>query len=134
MAITLASSRITAIDTVTPITVATSVEDQANKAEVCTITPTPVSSGKTAIIFYNKHASLSYTATIAAGNAYWAGKKDLALTITGTADSASGFTQVEIDLAKYLNTSGKVVITLTPASGKKLLTDHGSYLMAVELK
>lgn len=40
---------------------------------------------------------------------------------------------IVLETGKYLSASGTIVITFTPASGKRLLTDHAFQLCAVDM-
>lgn len=93
--------------------------DTVNGTEVFTITPT-AGDFRTAIVIANPSASNgSLTATIAKSTEFWAETADLTLTI-----EQGNSEVVYIDSARYKTSSGTVLITLTPATGKKLLTDH----------
>lgn len=41
---------------------------------------------------------------------------------------------IQIETGRYMNADGKIVITFTPASGKKLKTDHALNVWVVELQ
>lgn len=39
---------------------------------------------------------------------------------------------IQVETGKHLNAAGKIILTLTPATGKKLLTDHAATVYAIE--
>ena len=102
----------------------TATADVANLAEEFTLTPT---GSKFIVQVDNVSGSNgSVTFSLAAGT-MWA--KTVAL--TGTI--LQGTSQVlEVDTAKYLD-GGDMALTITPASGKKLLTDHALTIQAIQL-
>ena len=56
-----------------------------------------------------------------------------AKTVALTGTILQGTSQVlEVDTAKYLD-GGDMALTITPASGKKLLTDHALTIQAIQL-
>ena len=92
-----------------------------------TITPTG-KPNKTAIIFVNGAGHGAYTYSIAAGaNVFKAGAAK-------TGSIAAGASEViQLDLGRYTTTTGTVLVTLTPASGKRLLSDHAASMSVIEL-
>lgn len=99
--------------------------DTANLAEVFTLTPTKT---KYVVQIDNVSGSNgSVTFSLAAGT-QWAATDALTGTIL------QGTSQVlEVDTAKYVGASGAMSLTVTPASGKKLLTDHALTIQAIQL-
>lgn len=92
--------------------------DSANGSEVFTITPT-VAERNTVIRVINGagHGALAFS--IAAGD-FWASKA-----ITGSvSDGKSEIIQIEGAYSKQ--DVGTILLTLTPASGKKLLSEHAA--------
>lgn len=127
MAVTVTNTLISALNadqTLTPNAATSSVVDTA---EAFTITPTG-KQGKTAIAFVNGAGHGAYTYSIAAGaNVFKA-------SAAKTGSIAAGATEViQLDMGRYTNATGKIVVTLTPASGKRLLTDHAAAMWVLEL-
>jgi hypothetical protein len=100
--------------------------DTADLAEVFDITPGK-RDGKVLIEINNVSAANgSVTYSIAAGD-FWAGKA-----ITGTIAQGKSF-GIEVETAKVKKASGKIELTITPATGKKLKTDHTLTLAVKQL-
>lgn len=99
-----------------------------NLAEVFTITPTK-SMDKCVIIIHNLDTGAGGTLdySLAAG-AFWAS----GVALTGTV-ATTVMKLIFVESAKYLSAAGKFLLTLTPASGKKLLTDHAASVGFLEL-
>ncbi len=92
--------------------------DTADLAEVFDITPTK-GDGKTLIEIYNvSGANGTVTYSLAAGTQWGAGAALTGSIAQGVARS------LQVDSAKFKNNSGVMTLTITPASGKKLKTDH----------
>jgi hypothetical protein len=125
MAVTVTKTTITTINTDQTFTANAATSTTANEAEVFTVTPTK-SSGKSAIVFGNATGHGAYTYSIAAGD-LWAGAA-----ITGSV-AAAALEVLEYDSAKVLQDDGTIAITLTPATGKVLLTDHAAKIYHLEL-
>lgn len=126
MAVTVSNSTITTFNTevVKQNNPATSATIDAT--EVFTITPTE-SDEKVVVEIKNGagHGALAYS--VAAGD-YWAAGSAL------TGSVADGATHlVVLEGAKYKLQAGTVAVTLTPASGKRLLTDHAAAVNVIEL-
>ena len=102
--------------------------DSADLAEVFDITLTK-SGGKAYIEINNvSGANGTVTYSIAAGTAFWAST----VALTGSvAQGTSGL--IQVDTARVKNASGVITLTITPASGKKLKTDHTLTLKVVQL-
>lgn len=126
MAVDVTNTKLTARDTELAITVNAATADVADTAEVFTITP---DNGNFAIYITEGSGTDGAVAwSIGAGTSEHFGS---AAALTGSV--AQGTTEViAIDTAKYMQ-SGDILITLTPASGKKLLTDHAASMYVVEM-
>jgi hypothetical protein len=99
----------------------------ANTAEIFDIAPTK-RDGKFLIIIDNVAADQgSVTWSLAAGD-FWAGTAAL----TGTIAQGKKYA-IEVETAKYLQSDGKLNLTVTPASGKILLTNHTLTVGAIQL-
>lgn len=114
VAVTNASPVINTITTLTDNPATSSVIDAT---EVFTITPTKAHD-KVLIEIENGPTHGTITYSIAAGGFYAA---SAALTGSVVQDLCRG---IVLETAKYLSATGTIVITFTPASGKRLLTDH----------
>lgn len=125
MAVTVTKSTISAINADQTFTANAATSTTANEAEVFTVTPTK-SSGKSAMVFSNAASHGAFTYSIAAGD-LWAGAA-----ITGSI--ADGAMEVlEYDSAKVMQDDGTIAVTLTPATGKILLTNHAAKIYHLEL-
>ena len=101
--------------------------DTADLAEVFEVTPTKADNNY--IIEISTPTALAgiMTYSIAAGDFF-------ASTVAKTGSVAAGKTEIiQLEGAKYIQDTGKVLVTLTPASGKKLKTDHAATITAIEL-
>lgn len=96
--------------------------DTADLAEVFTITPTKADY-KTVIEISNVTGILAYS--IAAGD-LWAGKA-----VTGTV-AANKTVIIEVEGGKVMQNDGTILLTLTPASGTKLLTNHAASVQVIQ--
>lgn len=127
MAVTITNSRITALNadqTLTPNAATSSVVDAT---EVFTYTPTG-KDNKIAIVFGNGTGHGAYTYSITGG----VGAFGIAA-VTGSI-AATALEIVQIETGRFMSAAGTVIITITPASGKRLLTDHVAVVYAVELQ
>lgn len=114
-------------NTITTITANAATSSVIDATEVFTITQTK--SDQRVVITINNVATNQGTITysIAAG-AYWAGSAAL------TGSVAQGVSRgIVLEGAKYKSATGTVVITFTPASGKRLLTDHALTVQVIQL-
>ena len=122
MAVTAVNSKIAAFNTIKAVTSNAATADVADTAEVVTVTPTSADY-KTVIRFYNKDAA-DMTVTIPAGDQYGS-ESDLELTIE------QGIAIVEVEAGRFMK-DGAYAMTLTPGTGKKLLTDHAATVEVLE--
>lgn len=127
MAVTVTNTTLSAYDTETTVTANAATSSVVDATEAFTITPTKASN-KVAIIFTNGAGHGAYTWSLPVGD-LWA--SDTATALTGSI--ADGATEViQLEDGKHLK-DGKYIITLTPASGKRLLTDHAASMEVLEL-
>lgn len=108
-----------------PATVA-ATEDGANTAQNMVITPTKKDSKiviRTQVADTNGAVALSVTA-----GDFWASTAALSLSCAQKTDNI-----FILEGAKYTQSDGTIVITATPASGKKLKTDHAFVMSCFEL-
>ena len=115
------------LNTVNPITQDAATADTANLAEVYTFTPT-VFGNRYMILMNNPTAGEgTVTYSITAG-AHWAGVAALTGSVANEVQSA-----IVLETGKYLSAAGTIIVTFTPATGKKLLTDHAFTAVGVQL-
>jgi hypothetical protein len=114
-------------NTITTITGNAATSSTIDQTEVFTITQTKAD--QRVIITINNVAADQGTITysIAAG-AFWASSAAL------TGSVAQGLSRgIVLEGAKYKSATGTIVITFTPASGKRLLTDHALKVQVIQL-
>lgn len=115
-----------AFDTVTAYSPTAATATDANATETFDLVLTKKPS-KAILMFYNANSHGTYTVSIAAGDC-WAGAASATLSIPQNTTKA-----VQINTSKYMNSDGTIAITLTPASGKILLTNHAATIGCIEL-
>lgn len=121
--ISLTNSVIASFGTCLATTISAADADTADLAQKFIYTPTG-KTNKFVFMIVNATGTLSYTLT--AGNGVFQGAAK-----TGTlAANKTGALQVEF--GRY-NKSGTIELTLTPASGTKLLTNHAAKVSVIEL-
>jgi hypothetical protein len=127
MAVAVVNSTILKMNTVATGTSNLATADTDALAEVFTITPT-VGVQKLLIEIggTGSGADGDITASFAAGE-FWASK---IITATITKNT---FKVIEIDLGMVLKYAGTVLLTLTPISTDKLVTDHHAFVKVYEL-
>ncbi len=123
--VTVTNTSIEDFDEEAEVTVNDATEDVADTAQTFNIKPTHADY-KTAIMIENG-AGGALAWSIAAGD-FWAATSAL----TGSV-AASKREAIVLDSAKYKTDDGIIAITLTPASTKKLKTDHSASITVVEL-
>lgn len=106
------------LNVVNPITQSAATADVADLAEAFTFTPSVRDNKYMAVIYNVSAANGVVTYSIAAGDA-WAASAALTGSVAAGVQSA-----IVLEGGKYSSEDGTIVITITPASGKKLLTDH----------
>ena len=128
MAVTVTNTLISALNADQTLTANAATSSVVDATEAFTITPTG-KDNKMAIVFGNGTGHGAFTYSIAVGAGVFAAPSAL------TGSIAAGALEVlQIDTGKYMSSSGTIVITLTPASGKRLLTDHAAVMYELELK
>lgn len=125
MAVTITNTTITAINTITTGTSNAATSSVIDATEVFTLTPT-VPSKRIAIRISvaNSHGTVAFSV---AANPGYRGK---AVTFS-VAQNTNKY--IVLDSSEGLSATGTVVITATPASGKRLATDHALAIEVVEL-
>lgn len=128
MAIDVTNTEVTALGTVTELKLAAATSTVAGTAEEFTITPDPEKQmGRCAIVIKNGYAGLAFS--LAPGE-FWAS----GVALTGTvAAFTSTLSVIVVESAKYKKANGTMSLTLTPASGKALKTDHAAAVGFLEL-
>lgn len=122
MAITVVNTSLTDKNIGYVVTANPATADTADLAEVFTFTPDK-QDGKTLIRITVGPTNGAVAFSIGAGD-FWMGISPK----TGSVAQATSEV-IQIESAKYMKDDGTIDITFTPASGKKLLTDH---LLSVE--
>jgi hypothetical protein len=123
MAIT--NTKIAALNTEQALTFMAADADTADLAQTFIYTPTG-KDGKIVIGMKNTTGTLAYS--IAAGVGVFG-----AVAKTGTV-AATSTDVIQIETGKYMLANGTIELTLTPASGTKLLTNHAAAVFAIELQ
>ncbi len=120
------TNEVLVLNTLNPITVTAAAADTADLAEVFTFTPTAFPNKYMIEIDNVSDANGTVTFSIAAGTSWAAGDA-----LTGSV--AQGVkSAIVLESGKYFGATG-FVVTITPASGKKLLTDHTLTVTGVQL-
>lgn len=128
MAITVTNSTLAAYDTETAVTANAATSTTIDETEAFTVTPTKAGH-KVVVLLTNATGHGAFTWELPVG-ALWAG--DTATTLSGSI--AAGATEmIQLESGAHLSSAGTYVITLTPASGKRLLTDHAAVMEVIEL-
>lgn len=126
MAVAVTNSTIASFNTEIEKTFNAATSSVVDTAEVFTITPTKADN-KMVIEIYNGSGHGAVAWSIAAGDFF-------ASTVAKTGSVAAAKTEIiELETAKYKKAAGTILVTLTPASGKRLLTDHASGMSVIEL-
>lgn len=123
--IAITNSRIVALNTIQEKTFNAADVDTADGTQKFVYTPTG-KDNKVLILIKNVTGTLAFS--IAAGTRVFG-----AAAKTGTvAANKTGIIQIET--GKYMLANGTIEITLTPAAGTKLLTNHAASVQVVELQ
>jgi hypothetical protein len=127
MANTAVTNVAMALNTAKEYSLKAATATDANATEIFEITPTK-GDGKVLIAIANPATDQgSITASVAAGG-FWAAGAALSVTVE------QGKTKLlELESAKYKSAEGKYLITLTPATGKILSTNHTAAVGCIEL-
>lgn len=125
MSVTVTNTKITRLNVDQTLTANAATSSTINEAQVFTITPTMP---KKALMFYNGAGHGAITYSIAAG-AMWGST----VAITGSV-AAGAIEVIEVDDARVTRANGTIAVTLTPATGKRLATDHAAGMYVLELK
>ena len=127
MAVTVTNTFVTAYNTVGTITKNPATSTVAGATEVFTITPTRAEHRVVIILREVSGSAGTVSCSIAAGGYPQAPSSALTVTV------AQGLLRVILLDALYKSASGTYVITATPASGQRLLTDHAFSMEVIEL-
>jgi hypothetical protein len=127
MAVAVTNTLLAALNADQTLTQNAATADVADTAEVFTITPTGKPS-KTLIAFVNGAGHGAYTYSIAKGVGVFQAPA------AKTGSIAAGATEViQLDMGAYTTATGTILVTLTPANGKKLLSEHAAKMWVAEL-
>lgn len=126
MAVTVTNTTISDFNTITTITDNAATSSTIDQTEVFTITPTK-DDGKVVIEIENGPTHGTITYSVAAGGFWAAGS---ALTGSVAQDTKRA---IVLESAKYKAQNGTIAITFTPASGKRLATDHALKVRVIQL-
>ena len=127
MAISITNTRIVSLNVDQTLTNNALTSTTIDQAEVATYTPTG-KDNKVLIGFVNGAGHGAYTYSITAGAGVFG-------TAVKTGSIADGATEVlQIETGRYMQAAGTILITLTPASGKILLTNHAAKVWVAELQ
>ena len=126
MAVAVTNTTILLYNTITTLTASAATFSVVDATEVFTFTPTKKDSS-VLLIMDNGPTHGTVTYSIAAGD-FWAAQS--ALTGSVLQDVKRG---ILLESAKYKQDDGTYAITFTPASGKRLLTDHAFKVYYVEI-
>lgn len=118
---------VTAFNTPVSCAAAAATATVADKAETFQFEITGKPS-KVAIIFSNANSHGAYAYSIAAGVHATAAKA-----LTGTIAENKANEVIQIETGKVTDADGKINITLTPAEGKILLTNHAATIRVINL-
>lgn len=125
--IAITPATVTAFNTATDAAVAAATSTVADATEVFEVAITGKPS-KVALIFSNANSHGSYTYSIAAGAFGLSGAA-----VTGSIAQNKPNAVVQLETGRVQGSDGKILITLKPADGKKLLTDHAATIRAINL-
>ncbi|MCK9218284.1 MAG: hypothetical protein M0P77_10280 [Firmicutes bacterium] len=121
MATEVTMTKMSAINTATKLNVKAAAIDTANGTETFEFAP----KGVRVLLGIENGSTDKLTYELSAGD-MWAGKG-----LTG--DFSTVETKVlRLDTANFKDDEGNITLKLTPASGKKLLTDHGAKVFVIE--
>jgi hypothetical protein len=125
MAVTITNTKLVSMNTGLAMTANAATSTVIDTAEVFTATPTRPDY-KLVYIIYNGSGHGAITYSIAVGD-FWAGTS----AVTGSV-AAGASVAIELEGGRVKQDDGTVAITLTPASGKRLLTDHAAGMYVIE--
>lgn len=127
MAVTVTKTTMLLYDTEYAVTANAATSTTIDATEAFTIVPS--AAGHDVLIVINNGATDQGTITysVAAGTQFGAGAALTGSVVQNTSDA------IVLKSAKYKNASGAFVITFTPASGKRLLTDHALSVEVIEM-
>jgi hypothetical protein len=126
MAVAVTNSPIVSFNTQATKTFNAATSSTINEVEVFTITMTKADY-KTVFEIYNGTGHGAITYSIAAG-----GFNNSIAAKTGSV-AAGATIIIELEGAKYKKAAKTVLVTLAPATGKRLATDHASGMSVIEL-
>lgn len=126
MAVAVTNEQIV-LNVINPITQSAATSSVIDAVEVFTFTPAERDNRYLILINNVTAGEGTITWSIAAGDA-WAAGDALTGSVAQTIQSA-----IVLEGGKYLSEDGTIVITFTPASGKRLLTDHAMTATGIKM-
>ena len=126
MAVAVTNTNLVKFGTEVAVTSNAATSTVADATEVFTITPT-VKGSKVLIIIGEGAGDSAVGWSFAAGAQWGSTAVDTGSVAAGTEEA------IVLDSAKHLSAAGTYLLTLTPASGKKLLTDEAAYVKVIQL-
>lgn len=127
MSVNITNSRIVELNADQTLNVSAATSTVINEAEVFTYTPTG-KDNKIVLAFINGAGHGAFTYSITGG----VGPFGIAAKTGSIADGATEIIQIET--GRFMQQPGTILITLTPATGKILLTNHAAKMWAIELQ
>lgn len=115
------------LNTINPITQSAATETSIDVVEVFTFTPSVMDNRYLLVIYNVSGANGTVTWSIAAGDAWAAGDALTGSVVQGVQSA------IVLEGGKYLSEDGTLVVTITPASGKILLTDHALTVTGIQM-
>ena len=127
MAVAVTNTKISALNTDQALTFNAATSSTIDETEVFTITPTGKDNKMVIGIQVGAtHGAVAFS--IAGGDGVFG-------TVAKTGSTAQATTDlIQIETGRYMQTGGTIAITFTPASGKRLLTDHALNVFVAELQ
>lgn len=111
-------------NTIFTLTAVAADQDSANGTQVFNFTPAK-KKGKALIIFNNTTGTATFSIA--------AGVGAMAAGAAKTGSMVAGLTAIRIETGRYASSAGVIAITVTPAAGTKLLTNHALKVYVAEL-
>ena len=125
MSVSVTNSKILLPNTAIELVVNAATADVADTAEVFTIT-LDRADHKAVMTVVNASADTALAVSVAAGD-LWAATTALTFSVPAAKEYV-----VELEGGKDAQDNGTILVTLTPGSGKKLLTDHAAEVKYIE--
>lgn len=118
MAVTVLNTNVAEMNEATEKKINLATVDTVDGTEVFTITPARADYKN--VMEVKNGGATALAVKVAVGD-LWAGVEDLVLSVP-----ANKTIVVELEEGKYGQNDGTILVTLTPSTGKKLVTDHSA--------